>query len=112
LSGNLDSSGSIWNGVVASGVVRYDFLLTSDPFISSTYTASYVSGVVTQESWYNAVNTFEIKRTTYSYVSGIVDSEIVRVYDEANGVSVAAQTTTTYTYTSGSLTSASKVRNV
>ncbi len=82
----------------ASGGVNYDILLMNDPSSTNViYTASYSGNDLVTETWTNAALTL-IKRVDYTYASGLVSTEVRKVYD-ATGSTVVAQVSFTYNYT-------------
>ncbi len=91
---------------------RQEAYLVADPEIGSTYATTYSSNLVSKETWVNSATSFVIKTIDYTYASGVLATEVVKVFSPADGTTVIAQTTTTYTYSGGALASTTKVRNV
>jgi len=100
----------------ASGVIYgYDFLLDNEPTAATggtdaTYTPTYSGSKVTRETWTNNAAK-NIKTIDYTYSGNKVLTEVRKAY-MADGVTVQAQVTWTYTYSGNTVTSATMVRNV
>ncbi len=85
-------------------------LLYADPTITSSYTNTYDSGLISQEIW-RRPDTTKIKKIDYTYTSGLVSQEIRRVYAD-DGATVIGRVTFDYTYSSGILTAVAETRDV
>jgi hypothetical protein len=91
----------------------YDLLLEEDPDdVGVTYTPTYSLGQVTAEEWKSTATNLKLKTVAYTYTLGRVTSEVVKVYDPADGATVKAQVTTTYTYSGAQVSSAVTTRDV
>lgn len=96
----------------ASGTSRNDFLLDNEPVeVGITYTPTYTSGRITNEEWKNT-NNRKYKTIDYTYSSGRISTEVRKVYDPADGTTVLAQVTITYSYSGATVSSYVLVRNV
>jgi hypothetical protein len=89
----------------------YEMLLVSEPYESASMSTTYSGSFVTQEKWIDQTAK-EIKRSDFAYSGSALASETVTVYNIEDGTSIVAQAVTTYAYTSGNLSGASKVRTV
>lgn len=99
----------------SSGVSYYEFLLDNEPIAETgatdaSYTPTYSGIFVTKEEWKRNDTTL-IKSIDYTYSGLNVASEVRKIF-AANGTTIVAQVTWTYSYTGANLTSASMVRNV
>jgi hypothetical protein len=100
----------------AGGFLTYnEFLLDNEPTAETgttdcTYTPTYVSGQVTKEEWKRNDTTL-IKSIDYTYTTGRLTQEVRKVF-AANGTTITAQVTWSYSYTGQTLTSATMVRDV
>lgn len=73
-------------------------LLTDDPADEDhTYTPTYLGLLVTTEEWFRLDDTL-IKSIEYEYTSGLVSTVVVKVF-AADGTTIIAQTTSSYSYT-------------
>jgi len=97
--------------ITASGVTSFDFLLVVEPPApNNNYSLTRTGGQVTQEVW-KRVDTTTIKSIDYTYTSGKVTTEVRKVF-AANGITITAQATLTYTYSGSLLTSYAWSRDV
>jgi len=99
----------------ATGVTYNEFLLDNEPTAETgasdcAYTITRAAGQVTKEEWKRNDTTL-IKSIDYSYITGKLSSEVRKVF-AANGSTIVAQVTWSYTYTGGLLTSAAMIRDV
>lgn len=91
----------------------YDVLLEIDPDdTATTYVATYSGSAVTQESWTDTGTALELKRIEYTYADGLVTTEVRKVFDPADGVTIVAQKTITYSYTGFRVSGMTVARNV
>jgi hypothetical protein len=98
---------------VATGTADpYGDLLSDPPTTpGTTYTNTYSAGKITQEVWKRTAGLTNIRTIDYTYTGGSVTTEVVKVF-ATDGTTIVAQTTRTYTYTTGKLTGEVMVRNV
>jgi hypothetical protein len=95
-----------------TGPTNIDFLLDNEPdALGTNYAITYNTGTVTNEAWQRTSNSTNIKTIDYTYNTGLLSQEVRKVY-AGDGTTIIGQVTITYSYTSGSLTSATYVRNV
>lgn len=99
----------------SSGVAYNDFLLDNEPIAETgtndaSYTPTYVGINVTKEEWKRNDNTL-VKSIDYTYSGINVTTEVRKVF-AANGTTIVAQVTWTYSYTGVNITSATMVRDV
>lgn len=88
-------------------------LLEVDPNrVGMTYTPTYTAGKVTQESWIQTSDSFEIKRITYTYSGDTVATAQIKVFSIADGTTVIAQKTITYAYSGYQVTGFTVTRDV
>lgn len=85
-------------------------LVVEPPERDCVYTPTYTAGRLTAEVW-AAPGPAPIKRVDYTYAGGAVTTEVRKVF-AADGVTVAAQATWTYSYAGGVLTGATMTRDV
>lgn len=93
----------------------YEFLLENDPIAETgatdaSYAPTYSSGKVTKEEWKRNDTTL-IKSIDYTYTGQKLTTEVRKVF-AANGTTIVAQVTWTYSYTGNTLTSSSMTRDV
>ena len=89
-----------------------DLFLVAEPTTpNNTYTNTIVAGVVTQELWVRTADLSNLKTIDYTRTAGKVTTEVRKVY-AANGATIVAQATLTYTYTGVTVTGIVWVRNV
>lgn len=98
-----------------SGVSYTDFLLEDDPIAETgvadaQYAITRTGNLVSNETWKRANNT-NIKTIDYTYVGNKITSEVRKVY-AADGVTIVAQVTWTYTYSGSLINGGTMVRNV
>lgn len=87
-------------------------LLEGEPVtVGTTYSVTYASGLVSQELWKRSSDNTNLKQITYTYSSGLVQTEVRKVF-AADGTTVVGQVTLTYAYTSGLLASVGETRDV
>jgi len=102
--------------VGGTGFLTYtEFLLDNEPTAETgatdcTYTPTYTTGQITLEEWFRNDATL-IKSIAYSYTGGRVSQEVRKVF-AANGTTILAQVTWSYSYTGMNLTSATMTRDV
>jgi hypothetical protein len=95
-----------------SGMPVIDFLLDCDPVAGNfTYAVTYSGSQVTQEDWTVTSTGKAVKRSLYTYAGSRVSSEVVRVF-AADGVTVLAQTTETYSYSGNKVVGSTKTRDI
>ena len=99
----------------SSGVVYNDFLLDNEPIAETgtndcVYTPTYSGINVTKEEWKRNDTTL-VKSIDYTYSGITVTTEVRKVF-AANGTTIVAQVTWTYTYTGINVTSATMTRDV
>jgi len=88
-------------------------LLDNEPVGTGiTYTVTRVGSSVSQEKWANTGSALTIKTIDYTYTSGKVTTEVRKVFSPADGTTVIAQATLTYSYSGSNVTGAVIVRNV
>lgn len=89
-------------------------LLDNEPVGTGvTYSTTITAGRVTNETWKNTSNSRNIKTIDYTYnLSGKVSSEVRKVYAAADGTTIIAQVTITYSYAGSTVTGGTIVRNV
>lgn len=97
------------------GVSYSEFLLNNEPTAETgatdcAYTPTYTGIKVTKEEWKRNDTTL-IKSIDYTHTGISVTSEVRKVF-AADGTTIVAQVTWTYSYTGINLTSGSMVRNV
>jgi len=96
--------------------LRKEMMLVSDPVPVPTgsldYAPTYSDGRLSYETWTETSGSILLKRKDYTYASGLVDTEITKVYNPLDGTTVIAQTTVTYSYTAGRLSGYSCTRDV
>lgn len=97
----------------SSGLPSLDFLLTCDPVADdTTYSITFGSSSrVDAETWKTTADNKNIKTVTYTYTGGKVASVVVRVF-AADGVTIAAQTTETYSYSGSRVTGSTLTRDI
>lgn len=86
-------------------------LLIDDPVVGATMSLTYTAGKLTAENWYNPSTSNLMKAISYTYSGNLPITEVVRIY-ASDGVTIVAQTTSTYGYTQGQLSSTTKVRDI
>lgn len=92
-----------------------DDLLEYDPDdTSTTYAVTRdASGRVSDEVWTDTATALELKRIIYTYdVNDRVATEVRKVFDPTDGVTVRSQKTLTYSYSNDAVTGATVVRDV
>lgn len=90
----------------------YDFLLDNEPdHAAANYSVAYTGNLVTNETWTDTGTGLHLKTVDYSYTSNLLTSEVRKVY-ASDGITIVAETTITYGYTGGQITSSTNVRNV
>ena len=90
---------------------EYDFLLDNEPTISNiTYIPTRSGTNIINESWYLGVSTL-FKTIDYTYTSGLITTEVRKLYAN-DGITIVAQSTIVYTYSSNFVTLASYTRNI
>lgn len=107
--------GAVVSLITGSGLTYIEFLLDNEPIAETgatdcTYTPTYALGKITKEEWKRNDTTL-IKSIDYSYTGAQVTQEVRKVF-AANGTTILAQVTWSYTYTGSNLTSASMTRDV
>lgn len=87
-------------------------LLDGEPTIpGTTYANTYTGNNITNETWKRTSNSTNIKTIDYTYSGNKVSTEVAKIYS-ANGVTVIAQTTRTYTFTGSKVTGVAMTRDV
>lgn len=90
----------------------YDFLLDNDPNSAGvTYTPVYSGLQLDTETWNFTTGGLLIKQCTYTYSGMYAETAVCQVYDQT-GSTVVAQTTTTYSWSGGRLTSSTLTRDI
>ena len=79
--------------------------------VGTTVALTYSGGQVTEELMSITSSGLALRRNTYTYSSGQLSTEVVRVYG-TDGTTIIGQVTRTYSYTSGRVTGIATVRNV
>lgn len=88
-------------------------LLEMTPANAHSYANNYNGdGTLNWETWTTTAGSLLARRKDYTYTTGRVATEITKVYSPTDGTTIVAQTTITYSYTSGKLSSYACVRNV
>jgi len=89
-----------------------DWLLSNEPHHTNiTYIITRSSGVVTKEEWKTTSGSVLLKSIDYTRSSGLLATEVVKVF-APDGTTVVAQQTTTYSRSGGNVTGATTVRDV
>lgn len=89
-----------------------ELFLDSDPTTpTNDYSITRVGNQVTQEKWIRHADSSNLKTIDYTYSGGKVSTEVVKVF-AANGSTVLAQKTGTYSYSGNQVTGIAWVRNV
>jgi hypothetical protein len=102
--------------VILQNIIAYNqFLLDNEPIaetgtVDAAYTTTITSGKVTKETW-KRNDTTNVKTIDYTYSGSKVATEVRKVF-AADGTTVVAQVTWTYTYTGSTVSSASMTRDV
>lgn len=110
-------SGNWYDDIVAAGIpglqdAFYDFLLENDPdFEDVTYAPTYSGLQLSTETWVSTAGSVLIKQCAYTYSGLFVSTAVCQVYDPT-GITVVAQTTTTFNWSSGRLASSTLTRDV
>lgn len=113
---NLVFTDAVVGARTLSQLLSYtEFLLNNDPTAETgtpdcTYVPTYSGFSVTKEEWKRSDSTL-IKSIDYTY-SGIQVTQEVRKVFAANGTTILAQITWSYSYTGVTLTGATMTRNV
>jgi hypothetical protein len=99
----------------SSGIDYTEFLLDNEPTAETgatdcSYTVTRTTGHVTKEEWKRNDTTL-IKSIDYTWVTGQLTTEVRKVF-AANGTTILAQVTWTYSYAGGLFTSATMTRDV
>jgi hypothetical protein len=88
-----------------------DFLLDNEPMsVSTTYTATWVGGIVSKEQWFIA-GPIQLKSIDYTFSNSKVTTEVRKVF-AGDGITVIAQSTIAYTYVSDIIQSTIVTRNI
>ena len=77
----------------------------------TTYSITKVGARVTQEKWTRTVGATNLRTIDYTYVGNRVSAEVRKVY-AADGSTVLAQITLTYSYTFSTVTGITTTRDV
>jgi hypothetical protein len=98
-----------------TGLTYIEFLLDCEPIdetgaVDSSYTATYSGNFISLEEWKRNDTTL-LKSIAYTFTGNKVTTEIRKVF-AANGTTIVAQVTWSYTYTGNNLTSSTMVRDV
>lgn len=89
-----------------------DLFLDAEPTTpGNTYTNTKSGTQITQEKWVRTSDSTNLKTIDYTYTSGKVTTEVRKVY-AANGTTVVAQMTLTYTYSGSTVTSIAATRDI
>jgi hypothetical protein len=106
------NAGSTTLAKVVNTPSNYDFLLDNEPTsVGTTYALSLSGGLVSTETWTNTATSKTIKTIAYTYSTGLIQTEVHKVF-AADGTTVVAQKTVTYTYSGGSITGSTVTRDV
>lgn len=108
-----DATGEFDPRTGGSGITEANFFLDADPPTApnNTYDITRSGGQVTQERWRRTSDSSNLKTIDYTYVGGRVSTEVRKVY-ASDGTTVLAQITVTYSYSGGTVTGATVVRDV
>lgn len=110
--GSILQSSTLIRNVGSSSNAAIDLLLESDPVSASiSYAATYGVGGMSDELWSFTGSGLAIKSVHYVYSSGLLSSEIRKVFG-ANGTTIVGQLTINYAYSSNLLTSITQTRDV
>ncbi len=92
--------------------VYFSDLLNKNPVEpDATYSLTRIGGRVTQEQWRRTSDSSLLKQVDYTYTQTKVTGEVRKVY-ATDGVTVVAQLTIVYTYTSGIFTGQTTTRDI
>lgn len=93
-------------------VTNADFLLRNYPVQPGvSYSNTFTGNRVTQEQWRRSSDNSLIKQVEYTFTGSRVTSEVRKLY-AANGTTIIAQITNTYTYVGQRLTGQTTTRDV
>lgn len=98
-----------------TGLTYIEFLLDCEPIdetgaTDSSYAATYSGNSITLEEWKRNDTTL-LKSIDYTFTGNKLTTEVRKVF-AANGATIVAQVTWSYSYTGNKLTSATMIRNV
>jgi hypothetical protein len=97
---------------VLTDLSNHDLLNNEPVGTGVTYSNTTTGGKVTQEIWVKTSNSFTIRQIDYTYTGTKVTTEVRKVFSAADGTTVIAQITLTYSYTGSAVTGETIVRNV
>jgi len=104
----LQDASSAW----LSLATQQDVDLGSDPvYPGTTYANTYSAGLLTQEQWTRTAGGTLFKSIDYTFSGNMIVQQVNKLF-AANGTTIIAQTTQTYTYTDNRVTGGTIVRNV
>lgn len=99
-------------GLSGAGTPFYDFLLDCEPdAANNTYAVTRTSGQVTKETWTLNATLKLIKSIDYTRSGQLVNQEVRKVF-AADGLTVVAQLTVSYTRSGNNVTGASYSRDI
>lgn len=97
---------------LVTDISNHDLLDNEPVGTGVTYSVTRSGSQVTQEKWVNTGNSRVIRQIDYTYSGSKVSTEVRKVFSVANGTTVIAQATLTYTYSGNTVTGGTTVRNV
>lgn len=97
---------------VLSDLSNHDLLNNEPVGTGVTYSNTLTGSQVTQEKWVNTGNSRTIRQVDYTYSGSKVTTEVRKVFSAANGTTVLAQVTITYSYSGNTVSGETIVRNV
>jgi len=104
----LQDASSAW----LSLATLQDVELGNDPvYPGTTYANIRTFGLLTQETWTRTAGSTLLKSIDYTFSGSRITQQVTKLF-AANGTTVVAQTTQTFTYTGSLLTGGTIVRNV
>jgi hypothetical protein len=93
----------------STGRTGAEALLATEPVTSCSYVPTYVSGLVTNETW--SSGGLNLKTIDYTYSGSLCTQEVRKVY-AADGITIVAQITIVNTYSGTTLTGSTTTRNI
>jgi hypothetical protein len=107
---NITSSNILQQAL--TDISNHDLLDNEPVGTGVTYSNTRSGSLITQELWINTGNSRAIREVDYTYTGSKVTTEVRKVFSAADGTTVIAQVTLTYSYTGSSVTGTTIVRNV
>jgi len=90
-----------------------DQLLENDPsLVGTTYTPTYGSGYISNETWTATGSGLTLKTTDYTYTLGLLVATEVRKVYAPNGITIIGQITLQYIYSGNLLSSIVQTRDL